>query len=248
MTIRALGPVSSATGIAIDLDLSTISIGFSKTVSSGRMGIANVWLSAVRGRSLSVSVMSASGVACNSEGSGDCDGCGVGNGGGSSGVLEERPPRTGALFRFRGDALLEGDSGSGCAVSSGSRISEGSMFSFATVFLARPPVRGVLATAFVVFRLDAGAFRGLRLGAGVKSSPLSSSILGSIISSSSSESTTAFRLVAAARLEGLTGDSDILKNCTRSPCSKADVFVNDALQRASLRVAGQDYTQPVDAR
>lgn len=163
--------------------------------------------------------MSASGVACNSKGSGDCDGCGVGNGRASSGVLDERTPRTGALLlRFRGDALLEGDSGSGIAVSSGSKISEGSMFSFARLFFARPPVRGV-AVVVVVFRLEAGAFRGLRLGAGVKSSSLSSSILGPVISSSPSESTTVFLLVAAARLEGLTGDSDILI-WSQSACQK----------------------------
>jgi len=154
--------------------------------------------------------MSASGVVCNSDGSGDCDGCGVGSGGASSGVLDERPPRIGALFRFRGEAFLEGDSGSGCTVSSGSKISEGSMFSFARLFFARPPVRGVART-FVVFRLEAGAFRGLRLGAGVKSSSLSSSTLGVMTSSSSSDSTT-FRLVAAVRLDCRTGDpEDIVK-------------------------------------
>jgi len=173
-------------------------------------------------------------VTCNSEGSGDCDGSGVGNGGANSGVFEERPPRTGALFRFRGDAFLEGDSGSGCAVSSGSKISEGSMFSFARLFFARPPVRGV-ARVFVVFRLDAGAFRGLRLGAGVKSSSLSSSILVGV-TSSSSDSTTVFRLEAAARLEGLTGDAEDISNGyssqTKYVLQNAPVLLNKARWRA----------------
>lgn len=156
-------------------------------------------------------MISASGVPCSSEGSGDCDGCGVGKGGGNSGVEEMRDPRVGALFLFRGDALFDGDSGSGWIVSSGSKISEGSTFSFARLFFGRPPVLGV-AMEFVVFLLEAGAFRGLRLvaGAGVKSSSLSSCILDCISSSSSSDSTTTF-FRAAALLEGLTGDSDIFK-------------------------------------
>lgn len=124
---------------------------------------------------------------------------------------ETRDPRVGALFLFRGDAFFEGDSGSGWTVSSGSRISEGSIFSFARLFFNLPPVLE-LAMEFVVFLLDAGAFRGLRLaaGAGVKSSS-SSCILDCMNSSSSSDSTIIF-LRAAALLEGLTGDSDILMN------------------------------------
>jgi hypothetical protein len=187
-----------------------MSIGFSKMVSIAFIVFtAEVWLSAVRGRSLRDSVMSASGVPWNCEGSGDAEVSGVGNEGGSSGVAEARAARTGALFRLRGEAFFDGDSGSGIAVWSGSNISEGSMFSFARLFFARPPVRGVFAIEFVVLRLDWGAFRGLRLGAGVKSSSLSTSILDCICSSSPSDSTTTF-LRAAARLEGLTGDSDIL--------------------------------------
>ena len=166
-------------------------------------------------------MISASGVPCNSEGSGDWDGCGVGRGG-SSGVEEMRELRVGALFLFRGDALFEGDSGSCCTLCSGSKFSGGSTFSFARLLLDRPPVLGV-AMEFVVFLLDAGAFRGLRLvaGAGVKSSSLSSCILDCMISSSSSDSRTTF-LRAAALLEGLTGDSDIFK--LESIC-KARCFV-----------------------
>ena len=155
MTIRAFGPVSSTTGTAIDLDFNTISIGLSNMVSIALIGFtAEAWLSAVRGRSLRVSVMSASGVPWSSEGSGDTEACGVGSGGGSSGVAEARGFRTGALFRFRGDAFLDGESGSGCTVCSGSKISEGSIFSLARIFFDRPPVRGVAAMEFVVFRLD----------------------------------------------------------------------------------------------
>jgi hypothetical protein len=64
----------------------------------------------------------------------------------------------------------------------------------------------------VVFRLDAGALRGVRLvaGAGVKSSSLWSCTLDFMSSSSSSDSKTTFLRVAAL-LDGLTGDSDIFK-------------------------------------
>ena len=122
-----------------------------------------------------------------------------------------REPRVGALFLFRGEALLDGDSGVIiCVLCSGSNISEGSTFSLAKIFLVRPPVRGVFETEFVVFRLDTGAFRGLRFVAGAKSSTLSSFILDSMSSSSSSDSTTTF-LRAAALLDGRTGDSDIVE-------------------------------------
>lgn len=214
MTIRAFGPVSSTTGAAIERDLSTISIGFSKTVSNALMGLTTEdWLSAVRGRSLRVSVISARGVVCNSEGSGDCDGFGVGIGGGNSGVLELRVPRTGALFLFRGEAFLVGESGAGVIiVASASNISEGSTFSLPPPLLGRPEVLGVLAMTFVVFRLVAGAFRGDFLGAGVKSSSLSSSLILDCASSSSSssDSTTNFLRDAALR-EGLAGVSDIFE-------------------------------------
>src|SRR6266581_3162850 len=68
----------------------------------------------------------------------------------------------------------------------GSKISEGSIFSPDAVFPARPPVRGVLGTVVVVFLLPAAVdFRGLLLGAGVKSSSLSCCIFDCCISSSS---------------------------------------------------------------
>jgi hypothetical protein len=38
MQIRAFGPVSSVTGIAIDLDFNTISMGFSRIVSIALIG------------------------------------------------------------------------------------------------------------------------------------------------------------------------------------------------------------------
>jgi hypothetical protein len=194
------------------------------------------WLSAVRGRSLRDSVMSARGIPWNWEGSGDAEASGVGKEGGSSGVVEARGPRTGALFRFRGEAFFDGDSGSGMADCSGSNISEGSIFSFARLFFPRPPVRGVFAIGFVVFRLDWGAFRGLRcFGAGVKSSSLSTSILDCICSSSSSDSTTTF-LRAAARLEGLTGDSDIFGGLANRGCCGYSLC--SETRRSGLKLTG----------
>ena len=67
----------------------------------------------------------------------------------------------GALFLFRGDALFDGDSGSGWTVSSGSKISVGSMFSLLTPLLTLPVVLGVVAIEVVVFRLDCVCLRGL---------------------------------------------------------------------------------------
>lgn len=64
ITIRALGPVSSCTGIAFALDLSTMSIGLSSIVSIALIGLMvppEEWLSEDLGRSLRVSVMSAKG-------------------------------------------------------------------------------------------------------------------------------------------------------------------------------------------
>lgn len=216
MTVRAFGPVSSTTGAAIDLDFSTMSIGFSKIVSMALMGlIVDASPSAVRGRSFKDSVMSARGVWI-SDGSGDCEGFGVGSGGGRSGVADFRGRRTrdGALFILRGDPRLVGDSGSMIVLSSaGSRISDGSISPVSRLFFPRPVVRGVAATEVVVFLLPAGALRGLRLGAGagVKSSSSSRSILEVIISSSSSsDSMTNFFRAAAALREGRTGDSDII--------------------------------------
>jgi hypothetical protein len=213
MIVRALGPVSCTTGIAFDLDFSTISIGFSRTVSIGLIDLIwELWLSAVRGRSLSVAVISASGALCSWDGSGDIEGCGVGNGGGKSGAGVVRDVRVGALFRLRGDARLDGDSGSGWTDCSGSNSSVGSIFSLLSVFLDLPDVLGVVAIELVVFRLDCVCLRGLFCGAGVKSSSLSSSTfcMLCISSSSSDDSTTTFRRVAA-RLDGLVGDSvDIL--------------------------------------
>lgn len=178
MTVRALGPVSSTTGAAIDLDFSTISIGLSKTVSRALIGLANASGlpgAGAGGWSFNVSVMSASGVLCSWYGAGDTDACGVGNGAGSSGGTEALPAREGAaLFRFLGDALFDGEGGSGYAVCSGSNISEGSMLSATTDLRVRPDVRGVLGTEVAVFLRDCVCLRGLRSGAGVNSSSLSS--------------------------------------------------------------------------
>lgn len=120
------------------------------------------------------------------------------------------------LFVFRGDdALLEGDACSGAMLCSGSKTSEGSIFSPEVAFLPLPPVRGVGTTEFVVFLLDAGAadLRGLRFagsGAGVKSSSSSCSCLTWKCSSSSDDSTMTLRRVAACLLDCLTGVSDMM--------------------------------------
>lgn len=173
------------------------------------------WLSEDLGRSLRVSVMSANGDVGDSEGSGDADGLGVGSSREDSAATAARTRfSAGVLFGFRGDdALLEGDAGSGAIVWSGSKTSEGSIFSAKVTFLALP-VRGVGAAEFVIFLLDAGAddFRGLRFGgsgAGVKSSSSSRSCLTWNSSSSSDDSTTTLRRVAACLLDCLTGVSDI---------------------------------------
>lgn len=140
-------------------------------------------------------------------GSGDLEGAGVGRGG-TAGIVEGlRLPRIGtALFRL-GDDRFEGEVGStvGAMPVSGSKISEGSMVS--PVFARRPPR--------VVFRGEASMlavvclrvfFRGLLLGAGVKSSwSCGTIVLCSTISSSDSSSTTALRVV----LRGLVGDAII---------------------------------------
>ena len=207
--MRALGPVFWMIGIAVDLDLSKISIGFSRMASIGFINLTcDVWLSAVRSLSLSVSVISARGVTCSCDGSGDIEGCGVGNGGARSGIAELREAFVGALFRFRGEALFVGDSGSGWTFCSGSKSSVGSMFSLFIFFLDLAVVLGVLAMELVVFRLDCVCFRGLLWEAGAKSSPLSSSaFMVFCISSSSSEDSNITLRRVAARLEGLVGDS-----------------------------------------
>lgn len=56
-------------------------------------------------------MISARGVPYSWDGSGETDGSGVGKGGGSSGAVKFCPFFTGALFLFRGEALLLGDSG-----------------------------------------------------------------------------------------------------------------------------------------
>lgn len=141
---------------------------------------------------------------------------GVGNGGARSGVGDFRGRRTsaGALFIFLGDFFV-GESGSiivlcsaGCSVSSSN--SDDSMLVLGNRLLPRVVGRGVGTTELVVRLLPAGAFRGLFLGAGVKSSSSSTSIFVVVKSPSSSESTITF-LRLAALLEGRTGDSDIVR-------------------------------------
>ena len=108
------------------------------------------------------------------------------------------------LFRLRGEAFLDGDSGIGVVVWSGSKICEGSILSPVRVRRVRAAVLGVAGTPVVVLR---DARLGLFCGAGVKSSSVSSSLVIPDVSalSSSELSTTTFFLVAAL-LEGRVGE------------------------------------------
>jgi hypothetical protein len=147
-------------------------------------------------------VMSASGVLSRCRGSGETDGTGVGSGGGISGIAEVRrvPRPVAALFRFRGDALLDGDAGSlGAMLSSGSNICDGSMPSPVFALRLRASFLGDVSTFVVVCRRE--VFLGLRFGAGVNSS--SSGALK--LSSSSDSSTMIFFRVA--RRAGRIGET-----------------------------------------
>ena len=97
--------------------------------------------------------MSASGVPCSWDGSGDVECFGVGNDGIASMATDERVPLVGAaLLRFLGDAFFVGETGSGLIDSSGLKISEGSTLSPVRVLLVRCVVRGLGGTP-VVLRL-----------------------------------------------------------------------------------------------
>jgi len=126
----------------------------------------------------------------------------VGKGGGSSGTVDVlRLPRGAtALFRFRGDAFLDGDEGSlGAMLSSGSNICDGSIPSPVFALRLRAFLVGDASTFAVVWRRE--DFLGLRFGAGVNSS--SSGAL-KLISSSDSSTMTFLR---AARRVGLVGET-----------------------------------------
>ena len=126
----------------------------------------------------------------------------MGKGGGSSGTVDVlRPPRGAtALFRFRGDAFLDGDEGSlGAMLSSGSNICDGSIPSPVFALRFRAFLVGDASAFAVVWRRE--DFLGLRFGAGVNSS--SSGAL-KLISSSDSSTMTFLR---AARRVGLVGET-----------------------------------------
>ena len=126
----------------------------------------------------------------------------MGKGGGSSGTVDVlRLPRGAtALFRFRGDAFLDGDEGSlGAMLSSGSNICDGSIPSPVFALRLRAFLVGDASTFAVVWRRE--DFLGLRFGAGVNSS--SSGAL-KLISSSDSSTMTFLR---AARRVGLVGET-----------------------------------------
>ena len=101
--------------------------------------------------------MSASGVQCSWEGSGDAEVVGVGICGASTEADVRAFFGGAALLRFLGEAFLVGDMGSGRMDSSGSNNCEGSMLSPVRAFRVRAAVRGVEGTS-VVFR------RGWRFG------------------------------------------------------------------------------------
>ena len=151
MTVRAFGPVgSSIWGTVIALDLTTISIGFSRTVSIGLTFTNSCSFSDVTVCSLIVAlVISDNGVAWSCEGSGVWDDFGVGKGGGGSADTERRLFLGAAvLLRFRGEVLIE-ERGTGGMLSSGSKICDGSMLSPVRFLRFLAAVRGVGGTSAV---------------------------------------------------------------------------------------------------
>ena len=97
--------------------------------------------------------MSANGVPCSWDGSGDVEAFGVGNIGGASIATDEWALLVGAaLLRFLGDPFFVGEVGSALIDSSGSNSSEGSTLSPVRVFRVRAAVRWVGGTS-VVLRL-----------------------------------------------------------------------------------------------
>ena len=232
ITIRGLGPVgSSTTGAGIALDFITMSIGFSKTVDMEFIFSNSRWLAGAGDFSgpcnavsvlIACAVISANGVLSRCCGSGDMDGAGVGSEGfnsGVSGAIDVRLGLEAILCRLRGDALLDGDEGtSGVAVSSGSNICEGSMFSLCLVLRVLVLALDEAVTSAIVLRRLSAGFRGLLFGAGVNSSSSSSSstVCFGVIASSSDSSTITF-LLAALR-DGRVGDiEDILLSCSALP-------------------------------
>lgn len=153
-------------------------------------------------------MISASGVPCNWDASGVVEGFGVGNNGGQSIETEPRLFLGGAVFfRFFGDTVFEGDVGSGGMVCSGSKICDVSISSVFRVARIRAAVRGVEGTSVVfrrVWRL------GLRCGAGVKPSSLSSSFAGGALSTSSSESSTITFFRVATLRDGRVGEMVVI--------------------------------------
>jgi hypothetical protein len=204
MTIRDLGPVDSSTaGIACDLDLMIMSTGFSITTSMEGIFDASFLIAAGGGDLLiALPVISANGVLSRCRGSGEVDGAGVGSGGGMSGIAEVRrlARPAAALFRLRGDALLDGDVDSlGAVLSSGSNICDGSMPSPVFALRLRAFFVGDVSTFAVVCRRE--VFLGLRFRAGVNSSSS-----GALKLSSSSDSST-MMFFRVARRVGRVGET-----------------------------------------
>ncbi len=145
--------------------------------------------------------MSVNGVACVCGRFGEMEASSVGKGGIGGAIEDLRPFRGEVLFRFRGEGLLDGEVGSlGARLSSGSNIWVGSIPSPVLALRALADRFGVALTLAVVCLLV--DLRGLRFGAGVNSSSLSSLIR---LSSSSDSSTT--MVLRVARRDGRAGDS-----------------------------------------
>lgn len=178
-------------------------MGLSRMVSIALIGLMAAGVSST-GRLWSLTlalVMSDKGVP-GTVGSGDADGLGVGIAGGMSAVAGLADLGA-TLLRFLGEGFFGAVSSSAgaMAVWSGSRTSVGSMPADAWIFLGRPGLRGVVGASVMVFLLPAVDRRGLRAGAGVKSSSLSSAIRCVASATSSSESMTAVRRDATRRDE-----------------------------------------------
>lgn len=170
-------------------------------------------------------VISFSGVDGTRPGAGEAEESAVGRAG-TGGVTDDLRFFRGAalLLLFRGDGLFVGDAGSlGARLSSGSKICEGSIPSPVLNLRDLADFLGdALALAVVCLLVD---FLGLRLGAGVNSSSLSS-----LIKLNSSSDSSTIIVLRAARRDGRAGDSaDIAASCCGFCCwefSASQLFVD----------------------
>jgi hypothetical protein len=175
MTMRARGPVSSTTGGPIVRALSTMSIGRSRIVSSGRIGFMAIWLlpssceDLMSGCALAADevVMSARGSAASVPGAGDTrDGLGGGGissedddgaadaDGDAAAAAAAFPLATGAL-RLRGAGRFTGVSGSGLTTDASGSASSVVSRTVSSIML------GSVAAAAAAADRDTAVFLGL---------------------------------------------------------------------------------------